>query len=182
MADRGLEAFSEEFIGAVCVSNIITEGYLNVSTSIWPWIRPYIEKRLRERRTKGLPRLHTIRRIAERLAAEEEADSSYDGYALHLLQLVSNSGDGIRQLFFSSLPRETKEFHFALLVAAAFTKHASFAMMLANFQLDLTNDTPFGRMEEAAVRARNYPASTLLFFNKNFGARVLQLASNNGDL
>jgi len=66
---------------------------------MWPWFRPYFERRLRERRTKQLPKLHTFRTITERLVANTKNNLTYDVLATQLLQLSAGDGGRLPQLF-----------------------------------------------------------------------------------
>jgi len=144
-------------------------------------VRPHIEQRLRERRTKPLPRLHTIQKLAERLAAEEEADSNYEAYALQLLQLVATDGQRIGRLFSQSLPLEAQDFDYMLLVAAAFTNQTTLLASLMDSDQSWGSGTALGQPFEAAATAGNYQALAILFQRMKCSAHVLQIAIHNGD-
>jgi len=180
MAKIRSELFSEQLVEALCTSNLLGTGRRVPSECIWSWVGPYIEQRLRERRTKGLPRLYTIQRIAERLAAEEGVESDYETYALKLLQLVAPSGERVMRLF--TQHHGAEDFRYMLLVSAAFTNHTRLVADLADPDQSWGDDRPLGHPFEAAVMAGNYEVLTILFDRMKCSARVLKIAINNGDL
>jgi len=93
---------------------------------MWPWLRPYLERRLADKRTDTWPRLHTIRAIAEEFAADAGCDGKYEMYAFQLLCHAARSRRGLRELFYQCLPRtyaETSGYNY--LVAAILTGRAA---------------------------------------------------------
>jgi len=152
--DFALETFNEGLVEALCELDLIEKDHRSLSTLMWPWLRPSFERRLREKRTKQLPRLHTFRIITERLVANTKNNLTYDVLATQLLQLSAGDGGRLRQLFLRSLPVEVYDFPRFLLVAAAFVNDLSLVSEYADVYFRQAFETPFGTPFQAAFERR----------------------------
>lgn len=150
-----------------------------------PWIGPHIKRRLLGRETKTLPRLHTIRKIAEILASENGCSSRYEEYALLVLQLFSASEKQIGELLSRRLSDEPRDFHIALIVAAVFTSHASIVTTVADVEfspLYHIRDTSLGHPFDIAIKTANYGILDLLLKTFKCPELALTTAIQHGDV
>lgn len=180
VTDCRLESFNEGLVGALYISNLIGKDHNELSTLMWPWLRPYFERRLLERRTKELPRLHTIRTIAEILVTTRGGDLTYEVLAAQLLQLSARDGRRLRQLFLRSLPVEAFDFPTFVFIAAAYAHDASLVNELSGAYFQSPNDTAFGDPFEAALRANNHDIITLLLASPSSEAHFLKAVALHG--
>lgn len=141
---------------------------------MWPWVEPYFKRRLLERRTSVLPRLHTIRTIAEELAARN--DENYKTFALQLLQPSSRSARRFRELFHQSLRSETEESPLTNLVAAILTGTSSTMPASVWHCQREKQQAVFGSPYEAALIARNDTVIELLLQETEGPERLLKFA------
>lgn len=187
VTDRDIGLFSTELAEALYVSDVIEAGPRRLlHACMWPWYSPYLERRLLERRTKDLPTLHTIKKVAESFAAEKESESSYEAYAMQLLQLYSVArARKFSHMFLHPSPREEQKFRVTLLAAAAFTNQMSLVISLVDSDLEsesLWSCTPFGPPYEVAVKARNHQIVAFLLPRMRHARYVLHAAIRIGDV
>lgn len=135
---------------------------------MWPWIQPYFTRRLLERRTATLPRLHAISRVAEHFATD---DAEYEAFAPILLEKASRNEHALRRLFIRSEFSETKtDWNQRLFLAAILLcrKTAVPWSCLQNAKIAVTRG-----VYDAAVRARNYDAMDNILQADTRGPRKL---------
>jgi hypothetical protein len=180
VTDCRLESFNDSLVGALCTSDLIGKDHRELSTLMWPWLRPYFERRLLEKRTKELPRLHTIRSIAERLVAFSTSSLTYEALAAQLLQLSARDGRRLRQLFLRSLPVEASDFPTFVFIAAAYANYALLVHEFSDAYFRSPRDTAFGDPFEAALRANNHDIMTLLLASPWSEAHFLKAVALHG--
>jgi hypothetical protein len=149
---------------------------------MWPWIRPCLERRLLEKRTTALPRLHTIRLLAERFAAEDQCDGTYEKYALQLLDYASKSPGGVQELLSWWLRYDSNYSPLTLLVAAIVTGTSAAAPSTVWYCLCGECRSALGSKYEAAVVTRNEYAIERLLLETDGPRNILRFGIKHAEL
>ncbi|KAF2871055.1 ankyrin repeat-containing domain protein [Massariosphaeria phaeospora] len=155
-----------------------------------PFVRPYLEQRLREGRTRGFLMLTLIRKVAERLTAENEDENQAKDYTSCVLELMTRAGfdNHVRELLFHGLEPFVRDcFESDLLAAAIYTNQMPLVKSLIDSQRIRPRRNNLGIPITIAGLVRRFEILDLFIARRN-GHRlrdlydVLKIATGNGDV